>query len=101
MPRYRLRRRVRSIARYVCSPTVLRVGEALDRQGRAGLLGLAAAVVFIVIGVGTPLLGIKTFHGADTASNLAPWFEERTTVHDQSVAPLNDTFDAIAPPLID
>jgi hypothetical protein len=80
---------------------VLRVREAIDRQGRAGLLGLLAAVVFILVGIGTPLLGIKTFHGADTASNLAPWFEERTTPHDQSVAPLNDTFDAIAPPLVD
>jgi hypothetical protein len=64
-------------------------------------MGAIAAALFIVVGIGPPLIGRTTFHGADTAANLSPWFEERTTAHDESVAPLNDTFDASAPKMIE
>jgi hypothetical protein len=59
---------------------------------------LALTVVFVVVGIGTPLLGLRAFHGAALVAQAYPWKADAPVAAiDARYMPVNDTVEGTAP----
>lgn len=70
-----------------------------DQQGPAGLLGILAVVMFTIIGIGGPLVGIGVFSSSGDLEAQPPWRDQRASVADDTPAPVSDTWDGYGPAL--
>lgn len=66
-------------------------------DGVKGRWPLLLAVVFVLAGIGTPLLGLKVFAGTDLLGTRPPWSAAEPTGFSPQLACVTDTVDAVLP----
>lgn len=79
------------------SPVVpQRVADTLEPRWLGRFVATAAAIV-VVLSIGTPLLGLRVFSGADVILSFAPWREHRESDWEIRRLPVGDTVDSFLP----
>lgn len=76
-----------------------RARRLAERQGPSGLLGILAVVLFAIIGIGGPLVGVGVFSSSGDLEGQPPWRDQRETLPDETPAPVSDTWDGYGPAL--
>lgn len=68
-----------------------------DRSGAPTSWLVGLALVFVLVTIGTPLLGLRAFSAADLMSSFAPWHSDVATGAAVSQACVGDTVDSVLP----
>ena len=69
----------------------------MKRPGLLTIVAASAALAFVLIGIGTPLLGLRTFSAVDLLQSYEPWKSDAATGNVPNLPPASDTVDNVLP----